>query len=210
MDEKQRPFIQLDNISHIFEDDGTHVLDNISLTICAGAFVTLVGSSGVGKSTLLRILAGLLSPAEGSIRYGAAGEEQLPLHFLGHANAIKLGLTVEQNASFWAAFASVPATEQQDAIDAALEAFNLDALRDMPARYLSAGQKRRLALSRLTASPAPLWLLDEPATALDTASMALFERAVTAHRARGGMAVIATHQELSVPDAQALTLEARR
>jgi heme exporter protein A len=186
------------------------LFEGLSFSLQPGEALLIRGANGAGKSTLLRILSGLLSPADGSISYGTAGAEPPPLHFLGHANAIKLGLTVEQNASFWAAFAGVPATEQQDAIDAALEAFNLDALRDMPARYLSAGQKRRLALSRLTASPAPLWLLDEPATALDTASTALFERAVAAHRARGGMAVIATHQELSVPDAQALTLEARR
>lgn len=186
------------------------LFEGISFALQPGEILLIRGANGAGKSTLLRILAGLLSPADGSINYGSAGEEPPPLHFLGHANAIKLGLTVEQNASFWVAFAGVPATDRQDAIDAALEAFNLSVLRELPARYLSAGQKRRLALSRLATSPAALWLLDEPTTALDAASTALFERAVAAHRAQGGMAVIATHQELSVPHAKALTLEASR
>lgn len=183
------------------------LFEGLSFGLGPGEALLIRGANGAGKSTLLRILAGLLSPASGSVTYGADGEAPPPLHFLGHANAIKLGLTVEQNARFWTAFANVPAAGRQDAVDAALDAFNLDALRDLPARYLSAGQKRRLALSRLVASPAPLWLLDEPATALDAASTALFEQAVAAHRAQGGMAVIATHQELSVPVAQALTLE---
>ena len=168
------------------------------------------GPNGAGKSTLLRILAGLLEPADGTVTYGSSDENVPPLHFLGHANAIKLGLTVEQNARFWAAFSGMQGSLIEPQIDAALTAYDMDELRDMPARYLSAGQKRRLALSRLAASPAPLWLLDEPTTALDTFSAGLFEQAVAAHRTMGGIAVIATHQEIAVPDAQELVLGASR
>ena len=113
---------------------------------------------------------------------------------------------MEQNVWFWAGFAGANDTTREQAADEALIAFDLDYLRDLPARYLSAGQKRRLALSRLLASSAPLWLLDEPVTALDTNSVRLFERAVSGHRRQGGIAIIATHQDLDVPSAEALTL----
>jgi heme exporter protein A len=186
---------------------GFWLFEGLTFALQPGEALLVRGANGAGKSTLLRILAGLLSPADGTIAYGLTDEQPPPLHFLGHTNAIKSGLSVEQNIQFWAEFAGVEASAQDEAIDATLDAFNLDGLRDLPARYLSAGQKRRLALARLVASPAPLWLLDEPTTALDTASTSLFEQAIQAHRKVGGMAIIATHQELSVPGAQSLNLE---
>lgn len=188
---------------------GLWLFDGLTFALQPGEALVVRGANGAGKSTLLRILAGLLSPADGSIVYGDRDEQSLPLHFLGHTNAIKSGLTVEQNIRFWAAFAGLGAAEGEAAVDAAADAFDLDLLRDLPARYLSAGQKRRLALARLIASPAPLWLLDEPTTALDTRSTSLFEQAVAEHRRMGGVAVIATHQDLSVPDGQFLEMEVR-
>ena len=158
------------------------------------------GGNGAGKSTLLRILAGLLSPADGTIAYGLTEEQPPPLHFLGHTNAIKSGLSVEQNIQFWAEFAGVDASAQDEAIDATLDAFNLDGLRDLPARYLSAGQKRRLALARLVASPAPALAAgradDRARYGLGRACSLPARQA--AHRAQWrGMAVIATHRDLA-------------
>ncbi len=187
---------------------GFWLFEGIGFALHPGDVLLVRGANGAGKSTLLRILAGLLSPADGGITYGNANEQTPPLHFLGHTNAIKAGLTVAENIRFWAAFAGVGPEAQAHDAETALDAFNLQPLRDLPARYLSAGQKRRLALARLLASPAALWLLDEPTTALDTASVALFEQAIAVHCANGGMAVIATHQALSVPNAQSLNLDA--
>ncbi len=182
------------------------LFEDVSFTLRPGSALLIRGPNGAGKSTLLRILAGLLPPADGAVSFGK-GDAELPArHYVGHANAIKQGLSVERHVRFWASFGPKRPECPTTTVDAALDVFNLEALRDLPARYLSAGQKRRLALSRLVASPAALWLLDEPVTALDAASVALFEQAVAAHRRAGGIAVIATHQELVVPDARNLTL----
>jgi len=186
---------------------GFILFEDLSFDLAPGGALMLRGPNGSGKSTLLRILAGLMPPADGRVRFGAEGEEPPPRHYLGHANAIKLALTAEENVRFWAGFAG-PGAALEERTDDALDAFNLDELRDLPARYLSAGQKRRLALARLAASPAPLWLLDEPVTALDTGSVRLFEAAVAAHRRAGGIAIIATHQDLAVPEARNLMLGA--
>lgn len=180
---------------------GFVLFEGLSFDLAPGGAMMLRGPNGAGKSTLLRILAGLMPPAGGAVRFGALAEDPPPRHYLGHANAIKLALTAEENVRFWAGFAGPGAVPLEERTDGALDAFDLDGLRDLPARYLSAGQKRRLALARLAASPAPLWLLDEPVTALDAGSVRLFEAAVAAHRRAGGIAIIATHQDLAVPDA---------
>lgn len=185
---------------------GFYLFEELSFELTGGDALLVRGPNGAGKSTLLRILAGLMPPAGGAVHFAGQGEERPPLHYLGHANAIKLGLTVEQNIRFWAGFAPGGAASVDDALEDALDAFDLDRLRDLPARYLSAGQKRRLALARLMASPAPLWLLDEPVTALDARSVGLFEAAVARHREIGGMAVVATHQDLTMPGADDLNL----
>jgi heme exporter protein A len=197
--------------------NGHCLFENIAFSLAPGAALLVTGPNGAGKSTLLRILAGLLPPAAGRsmlIRDGSTADDGvqdeadsgLRLVYVGHANAIKAGLSVAQNVRFWAELAGGGAAERRDRGEAALAAFDLTDLADLPARYLSAGQKRRLALSRLVAMPAALWLLDEPSTALDAGSVALLEAAVGAHRTGGGIAVIATHQDLSVPGAERLVL----
>lgn len=188
------------------ERGGFVLFDSISFDLAPGGAMVLRGANGAGKSTLLRILAGLMPPADGAVHFGAEAAVPPARHYLGHANAIKTGLTVAQNVRFWADFSSESRERREDAADTAIEAFRLEALRDSPARYLSAGQKRRLALARLLASPAPLWLLDEPATALDRRSVSLLEQAVADHRRIGGLAILATHQDLIMPDALDLTL----
>jgi heme exporter protein A len=181
------------------------VFRDFSFTVAAGGALVLAGPNGSGKSTLLRLLAGLVRPAAGRLLWnGADALADLALHgrevaYLGHQDAVKPGLTVAENVRFSAAVSGRP-------IDAALAAVGLEALADLPARMLSAGQKRRLALSRLVLSAAPLWLLDEPTLGLDTSSIERFESLLAAHRARGGLVVAATHVPLPLPGAADLRL----
>ena len=177
----------------------TLVIRNVSFTVPAGGALILAGPNGSGKSTLLRLLAGLIRPVSGHVFWnGRDALEDLAEHgsrvaYLGHQDAVKPGLTVTENLRFVAAVSALP-------IEAALAAVNLKPLADLPARMLSAGQKRRLAVSRLALSHAPLWLLDEPTLGLDTASIARFGAMLAAHRATGGIIVAATHVPLPMAD----------
>ena len=167
------------------------VLENVSLSLSPGGAVLLLGPNGSGKSTLLRVLAGLKRPDAGTLT-GAANPA-----YLGHADAIKAGLTVAENLRF--AAAGRP-------IGPALAALGLADLADLPARMLSAGQRRRLALARLPLNRSPVWLLDEPTLGLDAASLSLLASLLAGHRAGGGGVVAATHQALDLPDADILRL----
>jgi heme exporter protein A len=170
------------------------VLRDISLAVEPGGALVLLGPNGSGKSTLLRLLAGLKRPDAGTIAW--AGEER-PVAYLGHADAVKPALTVRENLRFVAG---------PRPVDAALGAVGLLALADLPARMLSAGQKRRLALARLPLTGAPLWLLDEPTVGLDAGSLSRLAAMLGAHRAAGGGVVAATHQALELPGAAHLAL----
>jgi heme exporter protein A len=181
------------------------VFSDLSLTVPTGGALILAGPNGSGKSTLLRLLAGLVRPAAGRLLWnGADALSDIAGHgrrvaYLGHQDAVKPGLTVAENLRFAATVSGRP-------IIAALEAVGLEALADLPARMLSAGQKRRLALSRLLLSVAPLWLLDEPTLGLDTVSIERFGGLLARHRESGGMVVAATHVPLPLPDAAGLRL----
>ncbi len=168
------------------------VLRDVSLTVEAGAALLLTGPNGAGKSTLLRILAGLRRPDAGTVEWPGA------VAYLGHLDAIKPGLTAAENLAFAAA--------QGGSVPGALAAMDLCTLSDTPARLLSAGQKRRLALARLMLTPAPVWLLDEPTLGLDAASVGRLGVALAAHRSGGGMVVAATHLPLPLPGADTLAL----
>ena len=184
----------------------------LDFALPAGGALLLTGPNGSGKSSLLRVMAGLLPPAEGSLLWDDAPLRAEPeghrrrLHFLGHQDAVKPVLSARENLAFWAALrgglASVVTLER------ALAAFRLEALAAVPARLLSAGQKRRLALSRLLASPAELWLLDEPSVGLDRASDQALAAALAAHRAGGGRIVASSHVPLELPGAETLDLDA--
>lgn len=189
------------------------VFARLGFALGSGEALLLRGPNGSGKSTLLRCMAGLLRPLGGAILRDGRRIADDPeshrrrLQFLGHQDAIKPVLTVEENLAFWAALrgtASSRAAAEQRA--QALAHFAIADLAKLPARLLSAGQRRRLALARLLASPAPLWLLDEPTAALDEPSVARFEAAVAAHRAHGGSVVLAVHGSLDVPGAGTLAL----
>lgn len=195
--------LSLENIA--LERGERRIADGINARVAGGSALLLHGPNGSGKSTLLRVLAGLLPPAEGAIRWNGADvarereAHRARLCYLGHQDALKAGLTAIENLRFWARFAA----DGADA-EAALRAVGLIQLADRPARILSAGQKRRLALARLALGEAPLWLLDEPVTALDAEARTAFMALLKQHLANGGVAVIATHEPLAI---EANTLE---
>jgi heme exporter protein A len=183
---------------------GRVIVEGLSFRLDAGQALVLTGPNGSGKTTLLRALAGFLRPASGTVRVGGAEEGREPgelSHFVGHLDGIKAHLTVEENLAFWAAY-----LDGGGDVEAALDRFALTGLADIPAGYLSAGQKRRLGLARLAAAERPIWLLDEPTVSLDTASVALLVTAIEAHVAKGGLAVIATHVPVGLARAEEIRL----
>jgi heme exporter protein A len=161
----------------------------------AGGALVLRGPNGSGKSSLLRCMAGLLSPIAGELAWDGRPIALDPeahrarLHYVGHLDAIKPVLTVAENLRTWAALRGA----STGAIGEALARLAIDGLARLPARLLSAGQRRRLALARLLVAPAQLWLLDEPTNALDDEGAARFAEIVADHRAKGGLVVLATH-----------------
>jgi heme exporter protein A len=181
------------------------VFAGLSFTVSAGEALLLTGANGAGKSTLLRILAGLLPAAEGAVLWrGADITEDSAAHarrmrYVSHQDALKSALSVTENLAFFARL-------QGGAVAPALAALALTALADLPARVLSSGQKRRLALARLALAPVPLWLLDEPTTGVDAASVERLRPLLAAHRAGGGIVVAATHIPLPLDDARELRL----
>jgi heme exporter protein A len=175
---------------------GVTVLQGIGFALPAGRAMILRGPNGIGKTTLLRTIAGLQPPVAGAV--------SLPpdsLAYAAHADGIKAALTTRENLAFWAE------VHGQSGVEEALGAMELSALRDRPAQQLSAGQKRRLGLARLLVAGRPVWLLDEPTVSLDAASVALFAGVVRRHLAAGGSALIATHVDLGLGEAEVLDLE---
>ncbi|MDG3440176.1 heme ABC exporter ATP-binding protein CcmA [Nitrospirillum amazonense] len=185
---------------------GRLVFQDLDFQLAAGGCLTLVGPNGSGKSTLLRLMAGLLKPLRGTIAWNGVALGQDPeahrarLHYVGHLDAVKASFTCREMLAFWAGLRGGVG------VDAALDAFAIDTIADVPGRFLSAGQRRRLSLARLVAAPAPLWLLDEPTVGLDRASVALLEEAIARHRAGGGRVVLSTHIDLATPGGELLDL----
>lgn len=187
------------------ERGGRRVLSDIAFTLEAGEALLLTGPNGAGKTTLLKTLAGFIAPAHGRILLtGGHAEASVAeqAHVVGHANAIRPVLTVEENARFWAGYLDRPARLLEDVLDR----FGLLGLAQVPAAYLSAGQKRRLGLTRLLLVKRPLWLLDEPTAALDAAAAALVAEIIDEHAAGGGIAVVATHAPIPLARARMLEL----
>jgi heme exporter protein A len=184
---------------------GRTLFADLAFSVDSGGALLLTGPNGAGKTTLIRTIAGLMRPAKGRIAL-EGGAPDLPLseqcHYVGHLSAIKPALSIEENARFWSGFLG----GERRALDAALETFGLQALHDIPAGYLSAGQKRRLGLARLLLAERPLWLLDEPTTSLDSAAQAILTGIVNRHLAAGGLAVAATHMALGFANARELRL----
>ncbi|MHB2165524.1 heme ABC exporter ATP-binding protein CcmA [Alsobacter sp. R-9] len=184
---------------------GRPIFSGLSFAVAQGESLVLTGRNGAGKSSLLLILAGLLEAAGGSVRLEPAdGERTVPesAHYLGHRDALKPALTPHETLVFWQGLLG----RARLTPDAALERMGLSHARDLPCSYLSAGQRRRLALARLLVSWRPLWLLDEPTSALDVASQGLFDRIVDEHLDAGGLAIAATHMPLGFRTSQRLAV----
>lgn len=173
---------------------GVPVLEGLTFEVSPGEVLVLRGPNGVGKTSLLRVLAGLAEPLEGRVESEGAG-------YAAHADGLKATLSVRENLSFWAEL-------HGQGLSDALERMNLAGLAERMAGSLSAGQKRRLGLARLLVTGRSLWLLDEPTVSLDTASVELFAGVVRDHVAAGGAAVIATHISLGLEEARVLELGA--
>ena len=176
------------------------LFSGVSLTLGRGKALFVRGPNGSGKTTLLRILAGTTEAARGRVLW--RGERVGPFHpalrasaiFVGHALALKDELTAEENLASLTTLQGAPA--ERAATLEALDMWSLSRQRALPARVLSQGQRRRISLARLRLVSRPLWLLDEPATALDDAGRATLCDVLAAHLSQGGMAVIATHDDL--------------
>jgi len=183
------------------------VFTGLDFNLDAGGALVLIGPNGSGKSSLLRLMSGLLPPASGTLAWEGESISEDPeahggrLHYVGHYDAVKAVLSVTENVSFWASLRNAQADT-----DAALEAFGIAHLSDVPGRFLSAGQKRRVNLARILAAPAPLWLLDEPTTALDKETIAALEATIARHRQGGGMVVISTHSDMNLEHYDVLDL----
>jgi heme exporter protein A len=176
---------------------GREVFSGLDFEAATGEVLAVTGRNGSGKTSLLRLIAGLLLPAEGTITLeGGADELTLPeqAHYLGHRDALKPALSVMENLAFWRDFLGGEGFEAGQC----LQAVGLEHAAHLPAAYLSAGQRRRLSLARLLAVRRPVWLLDEPTAALDAAGQDLFVGLMRDHLARGGLIVAATHAPLGI------------
>lgn len=186
---------------------GNHVLfTELSFNLGSGDLLVLRGANGAGKTSLLRLLAGLIRPVAGRVLWNNAAIAQDPeayfrqLHYLGHLDGLKPAFTARENLHYSARLRGTTAALS------ALDRFGIAPLADTPIRLLSAGQRRRIALARLLASPAPLWLLDEPSAALDHGGAQLLEQTLTDYCHNGGIAVIASHDSVLHPLAKVLEI----
>lgn len=183
---------------------------DIRFTLSAGEVLLLRGANGSGKSSLLRLVAGLLPTEAGHLLWAGrdVADQKVAyrnaLAFLGHQDALKPQLTLRDNLAFWADLVGSDAD-----LDRVLARVGLSLQADLPAQYLSAGQRRRFGLARLLLRPAPIWLLDEPTTALDADGVRLALDLIRQHLAAGGLALVASHEMLDFPGAAILDFARR-
>ncbi|MGB1310370.1 MAG: cytochrome c biogenesis heme-transporting ATPase CcmA [Leucothrix sp.] len=180
------------------------LFEGLSFELTAGQLMWLEGRNGSGKTTLLRTLCGLFLQDAGTVEWqgesikSAADVFYRNLFYLGHQNALKADLNPVENLQILSRLTGQAITEAQ--ADAALHRFGLAGYEESPVRKLSQGQQRRVALSRLLLSNAPLWILDEPFVALDVAAVELLQSIIVSHVEQGGMVILTTHQALPIPE----------
>lgn len=189
------------------------VLRDIAFDLAAGDALVLRGPNGSGKTTLLRCMAGLLRLAAGQLSWDDEDVAEEPeqhrarLHYVGHLDGLKAVLSARENVALWPALRGATARDAAAAAERGLDALGVAHLADAPVRMLSAGQRKRVALARLIAVPAPLWLLDEPNSSLDRIASGHLAAAIAEHRAGGGMVVLSSHDAFAPDDAAALELD---
>jgi len=183
------------------ERDDRVLFSNLAFTLTTGEIVQIEGQNGSGKTTLLRILSGLSRNYEGEIRWRGQPVEEVrelfcrDMLYFGHQAGVKAMLTPEENLRWYAA---LQPSLDADAITTALARVGLRGYEDVPCHSLSAGQNRRVSLARLYLSRAPLWILDEPFTAIDKQGVAAKEQLLLEHADRGGSVILTTHHELGI------------
>jgi heme exporter protein A len=192
--------VTLDAINLACERNGRILFSNLSFSLSNGQCAELRGANGAGKSSLLRMIAGLVPVAAGTLTFNGEMDIAQHLHFIAHQDAMKSSMTVEENLRFWCAVLG------GNDVSLALAAFNLETLKNDSVQLLSAGQRRRLTLSRLFLSKRSLWLLDEPMTALDASTQDIMCSHIRAHLKTGGMVLEATHGDVGVKPDQTITL----
>jgi heme exporter protein A len=184
---------------------GRNIFSGLNFFLDAGTALLVSGNNGAGKSSLLRMIAGLVRVARGRIEL-RGGEPELSVaeqsHLLGHQDPIKPALSVAENLQFWTAYLGKGGLSPASA----MAAVALDDIADLPAAYLSAGQRRRLSIARLLAVQRPIWLLDEPTSSLDAAGQARLAEFMRAHLSSGGLIIAATHGPIGLEGAQQLRL----
>jgi heme exporter protein A len=187
------------------------LFSGLNFSLSSGTFAQLTGPNGSGKTSLLRILCGLLAAAEGEVRWQGAniralGEEYFTFtSYLGHRHGIKDELTAVENLRISNALNGIEISEQRAL--SVLQTMGLAGRESLPARLLSEGQRRRVALARLIVCGTTLWLLDEVLTSLDKAAVALIRSLIEEHLADGGIAIVATHQEFELKSSSVQRLE---
>lgn len=184
------------------ERAGRIIFSDVSFVLEDGELLTITGTNGSGKSTLLRVIAGLLPAVSGEIRITNQENPREAMHYLGHLNALKAALSIEENLQFWQDYCGTPLMNVEDA----LTAVELPNIAHLPASYLSAGQKRRVSIAKLLVSYKPVWLVDEPTAALDKNSEEIFAGLVEDHLSNGGIAIAATHKPLGLSATKSKTL----
>ncbi len=187
------------------------VFQNLSFSLGSGDALVLRGPNGCGKSTLLRLAAGFLQAAAGELNWRnpedeASDDYRDRIHYVGHLDGVKPAFSAVENLAFWAAFDGSESVEAD--CTRALDQVGLGHIADIPGRYLSAGQRRRLNIARIAATSRPLWLLDEPSVSLDDASVDLLAKLIAVHRTGGGMVMVATHIDLDMAGAETLRFAA--
>ena len=183
---------------HVWRGD-RHVLKGVSFEVRGGELLHVTGPNGAGKTTLLRIVSGLLRPESGVVQWrgtavaAARSDFQQALAYASHEPALKSDLSAVENLRF---MVGLRRRVSADELQASLQRAGVAECADLPARVLSAGQRRRVAMARVLACAAPLWLLDEPYTNLDAAGSRLLSSLLEAHVAAGGLAVVVAHHAL--------------
>lgn len=198
---QDQPSIRVEGLS--LARGGRVLFERVDLGAAAGDFVEIRGANGSGKTSLLRAIAGFLKPRAGRITFERAEDPALSLHYLGHLNALKGAASVDAHVRYWSGLFGAPRAGAD-----LLSRVGLSGYGEAPARALSQGQARRLALARLLLAPRPIWLLDEPAAALDADGRAKLNALIDAHRAAGGLVLAAMHEDLGPSPTASLVLGA--
>lgn len=194
---REEPSLRVENLA--LARGGRILFEALSFEAGAAALVEIRGANGAGKTSLLRAICGFLRPHAGRIVFDKLREPVLALHYIGHLNGLKPTASVRAHLIYWAGLLGGDPAQALDQVGLSTQA-------ELPARALSHGQARRLALARLLVTPRPIWLLDEPAAALDAEGRVMLTGLIAAQRAKGGIVLAAVHAPIGSAPSDVVTL----